>query len=64
MDGYDPSILNLVRKYFGNQQGFGLSNLIDKFIKQHLELKLYGFAVCVDDDGKKSINMYFISRED
>ncbi len=28
------------------------------------ELKLYGFAICVDDKGKKSINMYFVSREE
>lgn len=64
MDGYNLSISRLVRKYFGSQYGFVLANSIDEFIKQHPELKLYGFAVCVDDKGKKSINMYFISREE
>ncbi|WP_296878995.1 hypothetical protein [Thomasclavelia sp.] len=64
IDGYNLSILHLVRTYFGSQYGFVLSNSIDEFIKQHLELKLYGFAICVDDEGKKSINMYFISREE
>lgn len=64
IDGYNLSILHLVRKYFGSQYGFVLSVSIDEFIKQHLELKLYGFAICVDDKGKKSINMYFVSREE
>ena len=40
-----------------------LSNLIDDFIRRHSELKLYGFAICIDTDDKKSINMYFVSRE-
>lgn len=62
-DGYSLSISNLIRKYFGNQYGFMLSNLIDDFIRQHSELKLYGFAICIDTDDKKSINMYFVSRE-
>lgn len=64
MDRYNLSISRLVRKYFGSQYGFVLANSIDEFIKQHPELKLYGLALCVDDKGKKSINMYFISREE
>ena len=64
MDEYNLSILRLVRKYFGSQYGFSLSDSIDEFIKRHSELKLYGFAICVDDKGKKSINMYFVSREE
>ncbi len=64
IDGYNLSIPYLVKKYFESQCGSILSNLIDEFIKQHLELKLYGFAICIDSDDKKSINMYFISREE
>lgn len=64
IDGYKLSVSHLIRKYFKNQYGFVLSNLIDEFISQHLELKLYGIAVCVDSDGKKTINTYFISKEE
>lgn len=63
MDEYDVSIPDIVSEYIGGQNGLVLSNSIGEFIQRHLELKLYGFAICIDTDGKKTINLYFISRE-
>lgn len=39
-------------------------NIVENFFRSHVELKLYGFALCLDSVGEKSINYYFVSNDD
>lgn len=63
LDGGNLYIAKLIAKYFANQYAITLADSINKFLKLHLELKLYGFAIGIDSMGQKSINLYFISAD-
>lgn len=39
-------------------------DVVDTFFRNHDEMKLYGFALCLDTLGEKSINYYFVSTND
>lgn len=39
-------------------------DVVENFFRNHGELKLYGFALCLDSFGEKSINYYFVSNDD